>query len=44
LFPQKLAASVIEKKEQQALTEIAVREAIRAGVDPVYAYLKYGQF
>jgi hypothetical protein len=37
-------AQVIEQTEQVALTENAVRDAIRSGVDPVEAYLKYGKF
>jgi len=44
VIPQALAAQVIEKTEQVALTENAVREAIRSGLDPVDAYLKYGKF
>jgi regulator of RNase E activity RraA len=44
VIPQALVAQVIEKTEQVALTENAVREAIRSGVDPVDAYLKYGKF
>ncbi len=44
VIPQALAAQVIEKTEQVALTENAVRQAIRSGVDPVDAYLKYGKF
>ena len=44
VIPKALVAQVIEKTEQVALTENAVREAIRSGVDPVDAYLKYGKF
>jgi len=44
VIPRDLVASVIDKTEQVALTENAVRAAIRSGVDPVDAYLKYGKF
>ena len=44
VIPQALVGQVIEQTEQVALTENAVRQAIRAGVDPVEAYLKYGKF
>ncbi len=44
VIPQALVAQVIAQTEQVALTENAVRDAIRSGVDPVEAYLKYGKF
>ena len=44
VIPQALVPQVIAQTEQVAVTENAVRDAIRAGVDPVEAYLKYGKF
>jgi regulator of RNase E activity RraA len=44
VIPQALVAEVVEKTEAVALTENQVREAIRGGMDPVEAYLKYGKF
>jgi len=44
VIPQALVAQVIAQTEQVAVTENAVRDAIRSGVDPVEAYLKYGKF
>ena len=44
VIPQALVAEVVEKTEAVALTENQVREAIRSGMDPVKAYLKYGKF
>ena len=44
IIPQEMAESVITKTEEVAVTENQVREAIRGGMDPVEAYLKYGKF
>jgi len=44
VIPQAMVAEVVEKTEAVALTENQVREAIRGGMDPVEAYLKYGKF
>ena len=44
VIAREIAQSAIEQTEQVALTENQVRDAIRAGVDPVEAYLKYGKF
>jgi regulator of RNase E activity RraA len=43
-IPRELAPAAIEQTEQVALTENKVRDAIRSGVDPVDAYLKFGKF
>lgn len=44
VIPQEQIEAVLAETEQVATTENQVREAIRAGVDPVDAYLKYGKF
>ncbi|HYF58172.1 MAG TPA: RraA family protein, partial [Burkholderiaceae bacterium] len=44
VIPKALAAEAIAETERVALTENAVRDAIRAGVDPVDAYLRHGKF
>lgn len=44
IIPQAMAESVISETEGVAATESQVRDAIRAGVDPVDAYLKFGKF
>ncbi len=44
VIPQEIVEEAIAKTEQVALTENQVREAIRGGMDPVDAYLKYGKF
>jgi 4-hydroxy-4-methyl-2-oxoglutarate aldolase len=44
IIPAELAEQVITETERVETTENQVREAIRAGVDPVDAYLKFGKF
>ncbi len=44
VIPSELAEQVIAQTEQVATTENQVRDAIRSGIDPVDAYLKYGKF
>ena len=44
VIPQSIATEVIQKTVQVTLTENQVRDAIRSGLDPVQAYLKYGKF
>ena len=44
IIPQDMVESVITKTEAVAITENQVRDAIRGGMDPVEAYLKYGKF
>ena len=44
VIPHELAEEAITKAEEVALTENKVRDAIRGGMDPVDAYLKYGKF
>ena len=44
VIPQEIVEEAISKTEQVALTENQVRDAIRGGMDPVDAYLKYGKF
>jgi regulator of RNase E activity RraA len=44
VIPKALAAEAIAETERVAITENAVRDAIRSGVDPVDAYLKHGKF
>lgn len=44
VIPREILQTAIAQTEQVALTENQVREAIRSGVDPVDAYLKYGKF
>ncbi len=44
IIPQEMAETVITKTEAVAVTENQVRDAIRGGMDPVEAYLKYGKF
>jgi regulator of RNase E activity RraA len=44
VIPREIAADVVTKTEEVASTENQVRNAIRSGVDPVEAYLKYGKF
>ncbi len=42
--PQGVVEEVIEASETDINTESAIRKAIKAGVDPQEAYLKYGKF
>ena len=44
VIPHQMIEEVIAKTEEVALTENQVRDAIRGGMDPVDAYLKYGKF
>lgn len=44
VIPYELALDVVAKTEEVAVTENQVRAAIRGGMDPVEAYLKYGKF
>jgi regulator of RNase E activity RraA len=44
VIPKALVAEAVAETERVATTENAVRDAIRSGVDPVEAYLKYGKF
>jgi regulator of RNase E activity RraA len=44
VIPRRVAADAIAETERVALTENAVRDAIRAGMDPVDAYLAHGKF
>jgi regulator of RNase E activity RraA len=44
VIPRAIAAEVVAKTEEVALTENQVRTAIRGGMDPVQAYLQYGKF
>ena len=44
VIPHQMIEEVIAKTEEVALTENKVRDAIRGGMDPVAAYLKYGKF
>ncbi len=44
VIPADLAQEAITQTEAVALTENKVRDAIRGGMDPVDAYLKYGKF
>ena len=44
VIPQAMIQDVLDKTEQVASTENLVRDAIRGGMDPVQAYLKYGKF
>ncbi|MGB7301611.1 MAG: RraA family protein [Burkholderiaceae bacterium] len=44
VVPSEIAGDVIDKTEAVATTENQVRDAIRAGMDPVDAYLKFGKF
>ncbi len=44
LIPREMIETVISQTEEVALTENKVRDAIRGGMDPVDAYLKYGKF
>ena len=44
VIPHEMIEEVIAKTEEVALTENKVRDAIRGGMDPVAAYLKYGKF
>lgn len=44
VIPKALAAEAIAETERVAVTENAVRDAIRSGIDPVDAYLKHGKF
>lgn len=44
VIPAGMIGDVIEKTEAVAATENQVRDAIRGGMDPVDAYLKYGKF
>lgn len=44
VIPQEVAAEVVQRTEEVAATENQVRNAIRGGMDPVDAYLKFGKF
>ena len=44
VIPAALVEEAINETETVALTENKVRDAIRGGMDPVDAYLKYGKF
>ncbi len=44
VLPQALAEEAISRTETVAQVENKVRDAIRGGMDPVDAYLKYGKF
>lgn len=44
VIPQEMAEEVTAEAEQVMNTESLVRKAIRQGVDPQEAYLKYGKF
>jgi len=44
VIPKGIVSEVIQKTVEVTLTENQVREAIRAGVDPVEAYTRYGKF
>ena len=43
-IPHEKIEAVLDETEKVAATENQVRDAIRAGIDPVDAYLKYGKF
>lgn len=42
--PQRIVEEVVEKSEIDISTESEIRKAIKSGVDPQEAYLKYGKF
>jgi regulator of RNase E activity RraA len=44
VLPAALAQEAVRRTEDVALVENKVRDAIRGGMDPVDAYLKYGKF
>lgn len=44
VIPASVVGDAVTQTEQVAVTENQVREAIRAGMDPVQAYLKFGKF
>ena len=44
VIPKSMIEETLNRTEEVALTENKVRDAIRAGMDPVDAYLKYGKF
>lgn len=44
VIPMEMAADAIAETERIAGTENQVRDAIRGGMDPVDAYLKFGKF
>lgn len=44
VVPHEIAEEVADETERVATTENAVRDAIRAGTDPVDAYLRFGKF
>ncbi len=44
VIPSALAADVITQTEAVASTESSIRDALRSGMDPVQAYLKYRKF
>ena len=44
VIPKEMAGEAVRRTEEVALTENKVRDAIRGGMDPVDAYLKYGKF
>ena len=44
VIPREMIEETIGKTEEVALTENKVRDAIRGGMDPLDAYLKFGKF
>ena len=44
VIPQEIAADAIGKTEEVTVTESKVRDAIRGGMDPVDAYLRFRKF
>jgi regulator of RNase E activity RraA len=44
VLPAALAQEAVRRTEEVALVENKVRDAIRGGMDPVDAYLKFGKF
>ena len=44
VLPASLAEEAVTRTEAVALLENKVRDAIRSGMDPVDAYLKFGKF
>jgi regulator of RNase E activity RraA len=44
VIPGAMIGQVLDETERVGATENQVRDAIRAGVDPVEAYLKFGKF
>ena len=42
--PKGIVTEVVERSEEAISTESAIRKAIKGGMDPQEAYLKYGKF